>query len=160
MQRHELHKLARDARAGLAAGFTGYILAGVGVWTATGSRREVIGPALGAATSVAVISMAIGVAGATVRAVKQAGILGAAMLGLPAGIAIPLFPLGIREGIWLWAAICSFGSITAQVGAVAGGSLADRNVSPQRRQFTLGQMLAFFVPVAIFFGYVTHFPKP
>jgi hypothetical protein len=157
MRNPELRKIARDAKAAVAAGLAGFVLAGIAVWTAAADREAVIGGAICAGLGAVLFSSVIGVIGASVCSLRRAGFAGAIIFGLPATILIPLFPLAVREAIWLWAALCSFGSILAQVGALAGGNLAERSNSPERKQFTLLQMLAFFIPVAIFLGYVTHF---
>ena len=91
---------------------------------------------------------------------NAAAVAGAFIVGLLTAIPLLLFQFGIGEKIWLLAAASSFGSILAQVGAWAGGSLAEGKESPQARQFTLRQIMVFFIPVAVFLGYVSgHLQK-
>jgi hypothetical protein len=159
MPNDDLRKFARDGKAAVAAGLAGLLLVGVAVWSVAAGRAEVIEGAVCGGICVALFCSSLGVLGTSLRSLNRASLAGAIIIGVPAAILILLFWREIDRGIWLFAAACSFGSIIAQIGAWAGGSLADRNVSPQRKQFTLRQMLAFFIPVAIFLGYVTHFHR-
>jgi hypothetical protein len=156
---NELKKLKRDGKAAIAATVAGFLLAGTGLWTVAKSHEVVVSGLICVGMCVVLLGPVLGVAGASMYSLNRAGLVGAIMVGLPVVLLILLFWQEIHEGVWLLAASCSFGSVLAQVGALAGGSLAERNASPQRKQFTLGQMLVFFIPVAIFLGYVTHFPK-
>jgi hypothetical protein len=161
MRWNELRKFKRDGKAAVVATVAGLVLAAIGLSAMRGNCDRTIQGALCVWVCVAVglVSPVIGVAGASVRSLNRASFAGAIVVGLPSALLVIFFRPAIFEGLWLWAASCSFGSILAQVGALAGGTLADRNVSPQSKQFTLRQTLAFFIPVAIFLGYVTHFPK-
>lgn len=159
MQSQELRKFARDVRAALAAAVSGFVLAGAGVWAAVSGHEAAIGGAICAGVCGAVVGSTIGVIGASVFSLNRASFAGAVILGLPAAVLIPIFPLKVHEMIWLWAALSSFGSVVAQTGAIAAGNLADRSTAPQRRQFSLRQMLAIFIPVAIFLGYLSHFAQ-
>jgi hypothetical protein len=57
---------------------------------------------------------------------------------------------------WLWrvAGLASLGSVICQVGAVASGTAACGTRQPEKIQFTVQQFLMFFIPVAIYFGYL------
>ena len=64
------------------------------------------------------------------------------------------------ERLWFMAALASLGSTLAQIGFVVGGSAVKRDEPSQIGQFTLKQLLVFFIPVAIYFGYLSgHFSK-
>jgi hypothetical protein len=155
MANRELRKFGRDLRAAMAAEVAGLLLAGVVVWSVIENRGVVTPRSIGWAMCVTLLSPVLGVVGTSVRSLDRASLTGAMIVGLPVAILLLLLRLGIREKIWLLAAASSFGSILAQVGAWAGGSLAEGTESPQAKQFTLRQIMVFFIPVAVFLGYVS-----
>jgi hypothetical protein len=165
----ERHRTGRVIKAAVAAGLIGVVLWSAWVcvpsdYVAKDSLYELVSTALLAALCGAIL----GVAGASTDSFRNAGLVGAgimAVVGLPlvAASILPhppsLVPHSLLnllweslEGAWLLAAVCSFGSVVAQVGAVAGGTR--RNDLSRLGQFTLRQLLAFFIPVAIYLGYV------
>ena len=162
MRNKELRKFKRDGKSAIAATLAGLVLAGIGLWTVAKNRQAPLEDS--ACLTILVmwamlLSPVIGILGASVYSLNRASLVGAFIVGLPATIPAFLFPRGVGHQVWFLAACFSFGSILGQVGALAGGALAEREVSPQRKQFSLSQMLAFFIPVAIFLGFVTQFPK-
>ncbi len=156
---NRLYKFKRNGKAAIAGGLAALALVDVACWDKA-DVKDIKLAVLGAvcpALPVLVLGAVVGVVGASVGSFNYAGLIGAATLGLFVGFPVVLYRDLLRLGaddVWLLVAICSFGSILAQAGAVAGGT-ARGDEAPRRTQFTLGHLLAFFIPVALYFGYVS-----
>jgi hypothetical protein len=159
MANRELRKLERDAKAATAAGLAGFALAVIGLWAVPEDRSVAIQFAVCGGFVAAIFSPVVGVAGASARSLNHASLIGACIVGIPVAFLNFLFRRAIGDSVWLFAAFCSLGSILAQVGAVAAATATTENRPSPMRQFTIRQSLAFFIPVAIYFGYVTHFTR-
>jgi hypothetical protein len=159
MSNDDLRKFERNGRAALAAGLVALLLVGIGVWANVDKKdvAKALGGAMCAAIPVAGFGAAIGVVGVHARSLNRASLIGVGIFGL---LALPILPArdlvpSVAGRLWLFIALCSLGSILSQIGAVAGGAPTDAGDSSWKMQFTLGQVLAFFIPVAIYFGYVS-----
>ena len=113
----------------------------------------------------------MGVAGASARSLKRAGIVGAAIGGFPTAFLLLLFlaeSLFVRgeslfligkslpvlgAGAWLLALFLSLGSIIAQVGFLAGATAKVNDDEPLRLiQLTLRDFSPFFISLTIYFA--------
>ena len=151
---NRLYKFKRNGKAAIAGGLAALALMGIACWGKADVKdlKLAVAGAVCAGLPVMLLGAVVGVVGASVGSLNHASLIGAAALGLFVG-----FPVLLRldvDGVWLLVAICSFGSILAQAGAVAGGT-ARGDEAAQRTQFTLGHLLAFFIPVALYLGYVS-----
>ena len=168
MSDDSLYKFERNGKAIMAAGISGLVLGGIGICAVSEKNLNAIpGFVCGgfAATSIGAI---LGLAGASTRSLNRASLAGACIAGI-GGIVVAVLlilspkpslsprnlPQELWQGTWLVAAAASFGSILAQVGALAGATTTTSDIPSPTRQFTLRQLLAFFIPVAIYFGYVS-----
>jgi hypothetical protein len=165
MNNDELRKFERRANAAMTAGLTALVLGGGGLGFMTSGLPGLV--CVGC--MVAVLGVIVGAAGTSARSLNWASFVGAAIFGIPVAVVILVSAIvslyssslsgsllvDIGESVWFLAAICSLGSVIAQVGAIAGGSTANINSPSQTRQFSLRQLLAFFIPVAVYFGYVS-----
>jgi hypothetical protein len=149
-----LSKFERNGKAAMAAGLAALVLAGIGFWATAND----IGGAVCIGSSAAMLGSVVGVLGASARSLNRASFIGAGIAGL--FVAFPVELSGsllepVSERLWFFAAVCSLGSILAQIGAVVGGAPANWDERARSMQFTLRQLLAFFIPIAIYFGYVS-----
>ncbi len=157
----------RSQRAMLAGGLAAFLLASIGFWVALGAfaDHDIIMGSVYVGLFAAVLGAIVGLGGSTTRSLTRAGLSGASTIALAVGLPLVLgahYSISVGEGVWLLAAACSFGSICAQVGAVASGKASLNRKSTQEEplkpmRFSLLQLLVFFIPVAIFFGYASHF---
>ncbi len=160
MRDDDLRKFERNGKAAMAAGLAALVLLGIGFWAEVG-RKDIlsgIGGALCGAGPAAVLGSVIGVVGASARSLNRASLIGAGVLGLFVAFPILLYSgllQPVFDRVWLFAALCSLGSILAQIGAVAGATTGSCDDGARPMQFTLRQLLAFFIPVAVYFGYVS-----
>jgi hypothetical protein len=150
----------REARwidmAVLAAGSAGCVLGGIGFFVLAKARGPIdisdVRGVFGCALGVAIPSGIIGMIGAAARTANRAGLVGAFLIGLP------LFVCNYQEPtldhLWQLAGFAALGSILCQVGAVASGTAACGEKQIKKIQFTVQQFLMFFIPVAIYFGYL------
>jgi hypothetical protein len=155
MPNRELRKLWRDIRAAVAAVLVSVALFGIGFWAAAGGNPDARTPIASGGLCVTLLSPLIGVMGAEVRSLNRAGVIGAGLVGLPAAVVLLAIRENIGESLWAFAAFCSFGSVIAQVGAASAATSEDS--SSRKGQFTLRQLMFFFLPVALFLGYIVHF---
>ena len=143
--------------AGFAGGLAGLVLGVIGLWAArqrealTGGPDGLIAGAIGAA----ILGYTVGMIGAAARTPNRAGLVGACVVGLPTLLWCSTQHELIEAQLWRFAGFASLGSILCQVGAVASGTAACGTKQPEKIQFTVRQFLMFFIPVAIYFGYLS-----
>jgi hypothetical protein len=158
MRDDELREFERNARAAIAAGFAGLLLGGIGLWAAASRQDRAMGGLLCGGLAAAIFGAAVGIAGASARSLSRAALIGAGIAGL--FIAFPILLAGSlvepqADRLWFFAALCSLGSILAQIGLVVGGTPATRDRPARMRQFTIRQLMALAITVAVYFGYVS-----
>ncbi|MFZ1936798.1 MAG: hypothetical protein WCB27_00910 [Thermoguttaceae bacterium] len=144
-------------KAGFAGGLATFVLGGIGFFvlarvkgpTELSDLRAVVGSALAAAIPGSVIGMI----GTAARTPGRASLVGACLVGLPM-LLWGEYREPISAQLWRIAGFAALGSILCQVGAVASGTAACGTRQPEKIQFTVRQFLMFFIPVAIYFGYL------
>jgi hypothetical protein len=158
MRDDELREFERNVRAAIVAGLAGLLLGGIGLWAAANREDRALGGVLCGGFAAAIFGAAVGVAGASARSLGRAAVIGVGIAGL--FVAFPMSLAGSLvepriDRLWFFAALCSLGSILAQIGAVVGGTAATPEKPARMRQFTIRQLMALFIPVAVYFGYVS-----
>lgn len=143
-------------RAILAGGLAAFVLGGMGFLALARVEGSLgisdIRGVVGCALAVAIPGGVIGMIGAAARTPSRAGLVGACLVGLP--IIVCSYQEPTVAHLWELAGFAALGSVLCQVGAVASGTAACGTRRPERIQFTVGQFLMFFIPVAIYFGYL------
>ncbi len=142
-------------RAGFAGALAGVVLGAIGLWAAEPENAPAGRlPALAAGAFAGVFpGYIVGMIGTAARTPNRASLVGACLVGLPALLWNCREPtINHLEQVVGFAAL---GSIVCQVGAVASGTAACGTRQPEKIQFTTKQLLMFFIPVAIYFGYVS-----
>jgi hypothetical protein len=141
----------------IAAGGVGFILG----WSA--AMPAGINAAIMSGGDGGAYGLFLGWIGVSSRTLGRANLAGSLYCGIFGGLIALLASdpsFGIGNRLWLLAGLSSFGSICAQVGAIVGGRATASDKSSTTMRFTLRQFLAFFIPVAVYFGFVTaHFHK-
>jgi hypothetical protein len=135
-------------RAGTASGCVGLALAWLGLWAAGDGVLPM--NVLGAIFLWGAGSL-VGWIGAAARSPGRASVIGTIAVGLPAVFLVSPSQWVLQQA-WLVAGFAATGSILAQVGAVASGTAACGHERPHRIQFTMRQILIFFIPVAVYCG--------
>jgi hypothetical protein len=142
-------------RAQFAAGLVGAMLSGIGFWAA--GQRDVPKAGVEALFAGVLVGVfpgyVIGMIGAAARTPGRASLVGACLVGLPM-LLWGEYREPISVQLWRIAGFAALGSILCQVGAVASGTAACGTKQPEKIQFTVRQFLVFFIPVAIYFGYL------
>jgi hypothetical protein len=110
-------------------------------------------PLMGGAVMMGFLGYVVGLSGAAARTPLRAGFVGVCVFGLPTLVWYWHDPVQVY--VWRLAGVASLGSILCQVGAVASGTAACGANQKKKIQFTVQQFLMFFIPVAIYFGYVS-----
>jgi hypothetical protein len=152
----------RVAVAILAAGGTAAVLGGI--WGFSYSHA-LVGDTVVITIASCVVGLFLGIDGVCSRSPYRAYVTGMLMSGICMGFPCLLVsslaepPL---EKLWFLAATCSFGGICAHVSAtiaVPWINTQDANrvekVQPPM-QWSIGQILSFVIPIAVYFGYVGH----
>lgn len=142
-------------RAGFAGALAGVVLGAIGLWAAEPENAPAGRlPALAAGAFIGVFpGYVVGMIGAAARTPNRAGLVGACLVGLPALLWTCKEPTGSHLDQMV--GLAALGSIVCQVGAVASGTAACGAKRPEKIQFTVRQLLTFFIPVAVYFGYVS-----
>jgi hypothetical protein len=153
----EAREIGRGRRAAVVAGLVAVGL-GFGACLAAGKGSlNAVWAALCAAPFTAIFGVIAGAAGASKKTLDRAGLFGAAALGalsvIPAAADNSPLPL---DRVWFVAFACAVGSICAQAAWMVGGLAPSDPSRPKPGQFTLRQLLAFFIPVAIYLGYIRY----
>ena len=140
----------------LAGGFAGFVLAGIGFYVSVAAKSQVDRPdvaqVVGFALAAALPSGVIGMIGAAAQTPRLASLVGAGLVGLP--LLVCNCDALTVDRIWHVIGLSASGSILCQVGAVASGTAACGADQKKKIQFTVQQFLLFFIPVAIYFGYL------
>jgi hypothetical protein len=142
-------------RAGFAGGLAGLALGVIGLWAASQHDPLMGRPDIANAIGTAILGYTIGMIGAAARTPNRANFVGACVVGLPTLLWCSNQLEPIAAQLWRFAGLASLGSILCQVGAVASGTAACGTRQPEKIQFTVRQFLMFFIPVAIYFGYLS-----
>lgn len=165
----DLTKFERIGKAAMAGGLTAFVLAEI--WLGAIASRAFAGEKDHAAIVVVLACMGIpamavgaiiGIIGGGVCSFNRARLIGAVIFGLLTGPYVvfssdPAWP--VVDRVWLFAALCSCGSIIAQLGDVASRTTPRAEEDSRPMQFTLMDVLAFFIPVAIFLGFVSSYMR-
>lgn len=152
-----------NAKGVLAAAIATPLLASIGFLLVAPNMMSALSGMICIGAAAAILGSAVGVISASTRSLARASLIGAGAFGLL--VAFPVLLAGsllapMAERIWFFITVCALGSIVAQVAAAVGGTANKQSASPRAGQFTLRQLLAFFIPVAIYFGYIgTHVRK-
>jgi hypothetical protein len=169
MHDDEVRRLERSGNAAMTAGLAALVLGGLGFGVVWGIPGTVcVGCMIG------VLGAIVGVLSASAKSLSRASLAGAAVFGLPAAFVIVLLDISSYDAkypfdqllyltaqqVWFLVAFSSLGSIIAHVGRSVGGRSAGAGGWSSARQFTLKQLMALFIPVALYLGYITsHWPR-
>jgi hypothetical protein len=131
-----------------------FVLGGMGFLALAKVRGHVsdIRGVVGCALAAAIPGGIMGMIGAAARTPGRASLVGACLVGLPILVCNYQQPTVVH--LWELAGFAALGSVLCQVGAVASGTAACGTKQPERIQFTVKQFLMFFIPAAIYFGYL------
>jgi hypothetical protein len=141
-------------KAMFAGGIAGFVLGCIG-YLATRQRYAAMGDSEGLiadAVGTAILGSIVGMIGAAARTPNRASLVGACLFGFP--IFVCSYQSPTVDRLWQLAGLASLGSVLCQVGAVAGGTAASGEKQPYKIQFTIMQSLMFFIPFAVYFGYL------
>ncbi len=176
MRDDEVRRFEWRGNAGMTGAIVAFVLGGIGTGELWPPGFLCVG------LVVAILGAIAGSRGASARTLAQASLIGGWVFGFPATLVVVLFDLKyvdlehfafheylvhhyphyqyeVVQQVWFLIAFSSLGIICAFTGRIVAGD-AGTDEPSTARQFTLRQLMAFFIPVAIYLGYVTaHWPR-